>query len=76
MDRETPMATYAIVYWGSPLHVIRTATTAARAIAAAKSAIGTGNCTLARVYECQTKRLAKTASISRVRDGERIIWNG
>lgn len=70
------MATYAIVYWGRPRRMIRTAVTADRAMFYAQSAIGTGSCTLAKVYECETDVLAKTADISRVRAGERIIWNG
>jgi len=70
------MATYAIVYWGRPRRMIRTSATADGAISYAKSAIGTGICTLAKVYECETDSLAKTADISRVRAGERIIWNG
>ena len=43
-----------------------------RARAAADRAIGKGSCTAARVYECDTRKLARTADISQVRKGERI----
>ena len=36
---------------------------------------GSGRCTAARVYECNTRALALTADISKVRNGERVIFN-
>jgi hypothetical protein len=47
--------------------------TADRAKAAAAKAVGVGSCSTARVYECETRELAKTADISRVRRGEKIV---
>jgi predicted metal-binding protein len=44
-----------------------------RAKAAAAKAVGVGSCSTARVYECETRDLAKTADISRVRRGEKIV---
>jgi predicted metal-binding protein len=44
-----------------------------RAKAAAARAVGVGSCSTARVYECESRDMAKTADISRVRRGERIV---
>ncbi len=41
----------------------------------ADAAKGTGTCTDARVYECDTLDLAKTADISELRRGERIVYH-
>lgn len=65
---------YAIVYFGRPSRLIRSTATERAAISFAQHAKGTGTCTVARVYACGTVALAKTADISTVRDGERIIF--
>lgn len=66
---------YAIVYFGSPEKLVgRTCATERRAIWLAKSAKGTGSCTAARVYACDTVALANTADISVIRDGERVVF--
>ena len=44
-----------------------------RAKAAAANAVGKGSCTTARVHECESRKLAKTANIGEVRKGERIV---
>lgn len=44
-----------------------------RAKIAARGAVGRGSCTTARVYQCESRALAMTADISRVRPGERIV---
>ena len=63
---------YAVVTFGSsPARKVFTKYEQARAVA--NSAIGKGSCTDARVYECETRQLAKTADISEVRKGERIV---
>lgn len=46
-----------------------------RAIAAAQAAHGTGSCSSVRVYECDSRLLAISADISRVRPGERVIFS-
>lgn len=38
------------------------------------AAMGSGTCTLARVYECKTVAQAITADVSCVRDCERIVY--
>ena len=65
---------YAIVYFGRPSRLIRSTATERAAISFAQHAKGTGTCTVARVYACDTVALAKTSDISTVRDGERIIF--
>lgn len=65
---------YAIVYFGRPAVIRRERATRAAAISVAKLAKGTGTCTVARVYECDTVALARTADISEVRHGERVIF--
>lgn len=65
---------YAIVYFGRPARMVRSTATERAAISFAQHAKGTGSCTTARVYACDTVALAKTADISIVRDGERIIF--
>jgi len=44
-------------------------------LAVAQQAVGIGSCTEARVYECETRKLADTADISVIRKGERIAEN-
>ena len=64
---------YAVVCFGTPafkFKVARSYRTLNRAKRAAELARGTGSCTVARVMECDTLELAKTADISRTRDGE------
>jgi hypothetical protein len=48
-------------------------TTLAAAKEAASDCVGLGSCTTVRVYECDTRELAKTADISEIRDGERVV---
>ena len=66
---------YAVVCFGTPTtrvpSYIRSLEKAKRV---ADLARGTGTCTVARVMECDTLELAKTADISRTRDGERTIY--
>jgi hypothetical protein len=63
---------YAVVTFGtSPKQTVFTSVE--RAKKAAQNAVGKGSCTTARVYECETRKLAKTADISEVRKGERIV---
>ena len=65
---------YAVVCFGSPAvrvpSVCRTLEAAKRAAAKAR---GTGTCTTARVIECDTLALARTADIGRTRAGERTV---
>ncbi|MFZ9092484.1 MAG: hypothetical protein ACO3FE_20595 [Planctomycetaceae bacterium] len=64
---------FAIVTFGtSPKRtVFRSAN---KAIETARDAVGRGSCSGARVYQCETRELAKTADISVVRDGEQIVF--
>ena len=63
---------YAVVTFGtSPKQTVFSSIE--RAKSAAQRAVGRGSCTTARVYECETRKLAKTADISKVRKGERIV---
>ena len=71
--REKAMR-YAIVYFGCPSVIRRGSATRDAAISVAKLAKGTGTCTAARVYECETLSLARSADISIVRPGERVIF--
>lgn len=45
------------------------------ASAAAYRSKGRLNCSTARVYECDTRELAKTSDISVIRDGERCVMS-
>ena len=66
---------YAVVTFGSPsIELPSFRRNLNRAIADARSAIGTGSCSAARVYACETVGLARTADISEVRQGEQIAW--
>ncbi len=71
------METYAVVTFGSPKTPTRPRTTRDknRAIAAANAAVGTGTCSNARVYRCDTAALAKSADISVIRPGENCIYS-
>lgn len=63
---------YAVVTFGtSPRQTVFTSLD--RAKRAAQDAVGKGSCTTARVYECETRKLAETANISELRKGERIV---
>lgn len=63
---------YAVVTFGtSPRQTVFTSVE--RAKKAAANAIGRGSCTDARVYECSSRKLAKTADISVLRKGESIV---
>lgn len=63
---------YAVVTFGtSPRRKVFTDKAKAEKVAA--NAIGKGSCNNARVYECDTRELARTADISEVRKGERIV---
>ena len=46
-----------------------------RAVSAAQSHWDTSSCSTVRVYECDTRELAKTADVSQVRTGEHIVWS-
>ena len=66
---------YAVVTFGSPsTDKPAFRRNLNRAIADARAAIGTGSCSAARVYACETAQLARTADISEVRQGEQIAW--
>jgi hypothetical protein len=69
------MKYYAVVTFGRPARKQQNYRVSADAAKQdASEFVGTGTCTAARVYECDTKTLALTADISRVRDGERVIY--
>ncbi len=65
---------YAIVYFGRPDRIIRSMATEHGARTVAQRAKGTGTCTAARVYECETVAMARTANISVIREGERVVF--
>lgn len=66
--------TYAIVTFGRPAaRTLRWTSNINRAIRAAEAAKGTGTCTAARVIECATPALAKTADIGDTRPGEAVV---
>jgi hypothetical protein len=65
---------YAVVTFGtSPRRTVFRDQKAAIRVAAA--ALGRGSCTCARVYECDTPALARSADISEVRSGERVVFH-
>jgi len=65
---------FAVVTFGtSPSKTVFTSL--ARAEAVAQQAVGIGSCTEARVYACETRKLARTADIGVVRNGEQIAEN-
>lgn len=66
---------YAVVCFGSPAVKVPAYTRSlSRAKKLADAARGSGTCTTARVLECDTVALAKSADISRVRAGERTVY--
>lgn len=71
------MTYYAVVTFGSPrIEIASYYKSLYRAERVAQEAVGSGTCTSARVYACDTRQLAKTADISEVRPGERIVFHG
>jgi hypothetical protein len=65
---------YAVVTFGAaPRRTVFRRETDARRVA--ESALGRGSCTCARVYECDTLALARSADISEVRSGERVVFS-
>ena len=69
---------FAVVTFGSPSRSVQLGhyyRTLARAYRAADAAMGTGSCTAARVYECDTRDLARTADISKIRKGESHVYS-
>jgi hypothetical protein len=70
---------HTVVTFGSPRRPIQSYFSGRdaefRARQAAQEAKGTGSCSAARVYECDTRKLAITADISEVRAGERVVHN-
>lgn len=69
---------YAIVTFGVPgvgwQRIFTGQKALDRARAAASACKGKGSCTTARVYECSSLTLARTADISQIRDGERVVF--
>lgn len=66
---------YAVVTFGSPSidrPLYRRNLRAA--IEDARAAIGSGTCCAARVYACESIRLARSADISEIRSGEQVVW--
>lgn len=67
---------YSIVTFGRPsAYTPKTCADLDRAIAYARRAKGSGSCSDARVYECESRSLASSADIAEVRDGERVVWS-
>ena len=65
---------YTVVTFGAPARRLASLyPSEERATSAARTAKGSGSCSAARVYECDTAQLARTADISEVRAGERVI---
>lgn len=68
---------YAVVTCGSPsVNYRRVHKDKGEAIETACRIKGTGSCTNARVMGCDTRKLARSADISEVRDGEWIVYGG
>ena len=67
---------YAVVTFGSPAPFARQRWTRDEATARklADACKGTGTCTCARVLECDTLALARSADISQTRPGERTVY--
>lgn len=73
--QDTATKFYAVVTHGAPaVRLASLYTSEQRAVSAAFGAKGTGNCSTVRVYECDSAELARTADISEVRPGERIVY--
>lgn len=67
---------YTVVCFGSPTRGKgQRVTSEENARAQANAAKGSGSCTSALVYECDTRKLAMTADISERRDGERVVYS-
>lgn len=72
------MKYYSVVTFGAvarSVHQIRQGRSEARAIRSAVECKGSGSCSMARVYECDTLALARTADVSQIRPGERIVYS-
>lgn len=66
---------YSIVTFGAPAtRLPRFVRGIERAVELANAAAGTGSCDRARVYECDSVKLAKTADIGTIRAGERVVY--
>lgn len=74
---RTDQKWYRVVTFGSPRAANYPAYRRSEALARgdASAAMGTGTCTSARVYECDTRALALSADISVVRGRERIVYH-
>ncbi len=72
---QGPLPYYAVVTFGNPGKHLRTTRDRQRAIAAARDAVGRGNCSNARVYLCDSAALARSADISVIRPGETVIYS-
>lgn len=67
---------YTVVTFGSPAaDYPRYRRSETAAIQDADAAMGSGTCTNARVYECDSLAIALSADISEVRSGERIVYS-
>lgn len=70
---------YTVCYFGSPRTRVPQPFSGKNALGrarkAASEAKGTGSCQAARVYECASLDLARSADISEVRDGERVVFS-
>ena len=65
---------YSLVTFGSPASRIEPFYSSEQAAQrAALDAKGTGTCSTVRIYECDSERLARTADMSMIRTGERIV---
>lgn len=72
----TPISYYAIVTFGTPGRRLPKVTRSLdRAKRYAQSAKGSGTCSAARVYQCDSQGIARSADISEVRDGEKIVFH-
>lgn len=70
------MSYFVIVTFGCPnVRIPKFRTSQDKAQHDADQVRGTGTCSAARVYECDTLSLAKSADISTVRPGERIVYS-
>jgi hypothetical protein len=68
--------TYSVVVFGAPeVRIARVHSELETAREAANLAKSFGTCSAARVYECCSRRLARSADISEVRDGERVVYD-
>lgn len=67
---------YAITTFGCPsVSTSKITRDIDQAIRTANRAKGSGSCTAARVYECDSRKLAASVDISEIRQGERIVYS-